>query len=270
MRSEPLFFVLAFAFSWAVWLPLAPMGQLSALGEVAIGVGAAGPSLAGVLCTARDEGRPGLRRLFRSLLAWRVRARWYALAIGVPIALALVGIAIHRLVVGDVARFRLEGGTVLLVPVALVAGLLIGSLQEELGWRGYALPRLLERAGGLRASLLIGVAWACWHVPLYALETGGQQRAPLALFLISTVALSVLYGWLWVATGGSLVIALLLHSATNVAGVLLLRDARSDFGPVVVTTVLYVLLAGVAARHFSQADPQGQRSSANEGEEPVR
>jgi membrane protease YdiL (CAAX protease family) len=123
-------------------------------------------------------------------------------------------------------------------------------LQEELGWRGYALPRLIDRWSSVSAALGLGVAWACWHLPLYALDAGDQERAPLAAFLISVVALSVVYTWFWTVTGGSLLVALLLHSSTNAAGVILLRDARSDFGPSILATCLIVSLALAAARHL--------------------
>ncbi len=154
-------------------------------------------------------------------------------------------------------RSRVPSGdeTILLVPVALMAGLFIGPLQEELGWRGFALPRLLDRWSSLRASLVLGVAWACWHLPLYAMDAGDQERVPLAVFLISVVSLSVLYTWFWVATGGSLLIALFLHSATNTAAVVLLKDARSDFGPVIVATLATGVLAAVAAQHLARSRP---------------
>lgn len=100
----------------------------------------------------------------------------------------------------------------------------------------------------------MGGAWACWHLPLYAVLSGNQGRGPLPAFLVSVVALSFIYTWFWVATGGSLLIAVLLHSATNTAGVILLRDAGSDFGPVVVATVLTVALAVAAAWRLPGAD----------------
>ena len=252
MRTEPLFFLLAFAFSWSIWLPTAVMdGEPSILRHLAVGIGAAGPSLAGVLCTARDEGGRGVRRLFGSLLQWRVDARWYALALG-PIAVAFVAVALHRLIVGDDAEFRVEVGTILFVPLGLIVGLFIGPLQEELGWRGYALPRLLDRWSSVQAGLLLGGAWACWHIPLYAIDAGGQERAPLSMFLTSVVALSIVYTWLWVATGGSLLLAVLLHSATNAAGVVLLKDAGSDYGPLTAATGLTVALAAMAGRHLQR------------------
>lgn len=251
LLSEALFFLWSYAFSWSIWLPVAAMnGEPSALRNLAVGVAAAGPSLAGVVCTGIDEGWSGVRRLFRSLLQWRMATRWYALSLAGPIAVALMAVGVHRLLVGNDAEFRLQATTILLVPVALVAALFIGPLQEELGWRGYALPRLLRRWSSVRASLVLGVAWACWHLPLYAIDAGGRERAPLVLFLVSVVALSILYTWLWLSSGGSLLVALLLHSATNVAGVVLLRDAGSDFGPVAVATAFTVVLAAVAARHL--------------------
>jgi hypothetical protein len=92
------------------------------------------------------------------------------------------------------------------------------------------------------------------------MDAGDQERAPLAAFLVSVGALSVLYTWFSVVTDGSLLIALLLHSATNTAAVVHLKDARSDFGPVIVATVLTVVLAAVAARHLERPRP-------SEGEE---
>ena len=80
---------------------------------------------------------------------------------------------------------------------------------------GYALPRLIDRWSNVPAALVLGVAWASWHLPLYAMDTGSQERAPLPAFLISVIALSVLYTLFWTASGGSLLIALLLHSATK-------------------------------------------------------
>lgn len=77
---------------------------------------------------------------------------------------------------------------------------------------------------------------------------------PLAVFLVSVVALSVVYIWFWVLTGGRLLVALLLHSATNLTGVVLLKDAGSDFGPVIVAIALTIAIAGAAARHLAHID----------------
>ena len=92
----------------------------------------------------------------------------YVLSLGGPLVLALTAVAFHRILIGSDARFRLDPSTVALIPPALVAGLLIGSLQEELGWRGFALPRLLRRWGacGPRSSLVShGLVGTCRSTP---------------------------------------------------------------------------------------------------------
>ena len=254
VRPLRLYLLLAFGWSWAIWIPIAVLvGDLSALHYALVAVGAAGPSLAGVLCTAREEGRPGVRRLVASVLAWRLPARWYALAVGGPLSVALLSVAIYQLAVGDDIFSELKATTVLLLPVALVAAVFAGSLQEELGWRGYALRRLLDRCSAITAALLVGVAWAPWHLPLYGMADG-QERMPLAIFLVSVVALSLIYTWLWLVTGGSLLIAVVLHSSTNVASVLLAAEAQADLGPYVMAaaaTVLLAALVGMRLKHWS-------------------
>ncbi len=252
VRPLRLYLLLAFGLSWAVWVPIAVLvSDMSALHHALIGVAAAGPSVAGLVCTIREEGRAGVRRLLTSLLAWRLPARWYVLALGGPLAVALLSVAGYQLAVGDDIFSELEATTVLLVPIALVAAVFAGSLQEELGWRGYALPRLLDRYSAVAAALLIGTAWALWHLPLYGIADG-QERTPLTIFLLSVVALSLIYTWLWLVTGGSLLIAVLLHNATNVGGVLLAEEARGDVGPHVVATALTVVLAAVAGTHLKR------------------
>lgn len=246
VRAVRLYLLLAFGLSWAIWVPVAVLVDDLSIGHhVLVGVAATGPSLAGLLCTAREQGLAGVRGLVASLLAWRLPARWYVLAIGGPLAVALISVGAHRLAVGDDV-FELDATTVLLVPVAFVSALFVGSLQEELGWRGYALPRLLDRCTAVAAALVVGVAWALWHLPLYAIAADGQDRAPLALFLLSVVALSLIYTWLWLITNASLLIAVVLHSATNVASALLIIEAEGDLGPHVVATALIIVLAALA------------------------
>lgn len=100
--------------------------------------------------------------------------------------------------------------------------------------------------------------WALWHLPLYGIADG-QQRTPLTIFLLSVVARSLIYTWLWLVPGGSLLIAVLLHNTTNVASVLLAEEARGDVGPHIVATALTVVLAAVAGTHLKRAS-HGYRS----------
>ncbi|MEA5451873.1 CPBP family intramembrane glutamic endopeptidase [Leptolyngbya sp. CCNP1308] len=93
-----------------------------------------------------------------------------------------------------------------------------GPLGEEFGWRGYALPVLQERYSWRVASLILGIVWGAWHLPLFYMADTAQSHIPVGLFMVSTVALSVLFAWLFNHTGGSVLPALVLHTAVNAGG----------------------------------------------------
>ena len=90
-------------------------------------------------------------------------------------------------------------------------------LGEELGWRGYALPKLLERFSPLVASLILGVLWGLWHLPTFYIAGTPQFGQPIIAFLIMTTAYSILLSWVFLHTRGSVLIATLFHGAINVS-----------------------------------------------------
>jgi membrane protease YdiL (CAAX protease family) len=141
-----------------------------------------------------------------------VRARWYLFAIGFMAAVKLSVAVIHRVVIGQWPRF---GDTpLLLIPLAVAASTPVQA-GEEIGWRGYALPRLAERFGLARASLLLGVIWACWHLPQFYIREADTYRQSFIVFLLQVTAISVVMAWLYARTGGSLLLTMLLHAAIN-------------------------------------------------------
>jgi membrane protease YdiL (CAAX protease family) len=102
--------------------------------------------------------------------------------------------------------FVFVGGT--LVSMPFQAG-------EEIGWRGFALPRLSERIGLAGASLVLGVIWAMWHLPLFLIAGTDSTGQSLSFFVLSVTAISVAFAWLYARTGGSLLLVMLMHAATN-------------------------------------------------------
>lgn len=98
----------------------------------------------------------------------------------------------------------------------MIAGISIwAQAGEELGWRGYALPRLAQRVGLATASLILGVIWAAWHLPLFVLPDSGSTGQSFLVYLLHVMALSVVASYLYWKTGGSLLIVMLLHAAVN-------------------------------------------------------
>ena len=198
------FFALAYVITWA----LVPLVSVSFAFPV---LGLFGPALAATLVTAMAEGGPGVRALLGRVVQWRVGWVWYAVAIGLPVVLTLAMVEIHRLLGGAVAAGPGD-------PLALTAILALLVVGEEIGWRGFALPRLQVRFGSLGASLVLGVLWAAWHlanVAIPGLERYGYAFPAFALFVI---AQTILFTWIANHSRGSVLLAWLFHAAINVAG----------------------------------------------------
>jgi membrane protease YdiL (CAAX protease family) len=162
--------------------------------------------------TARTEGGAGLRALLGRLFKWRVRAQWYLLAAGYIPAVKLTVALVHRLATGAWPRFG--GEPWYLIPLAIVISTPFQA-GEEIGWRGYALPRLAARFGLARASILLGLIWAFWHLPQFFIRDGESYRQSFPLYMLQVTALSVAFAWLYAQTNGSLLLVMLLHSSVN-------------------------------------------------------
>ena len=204
MRKAPViaFFVLAYLLSWWVY-PLLRFNPLIGL------FGLFGPALAAILVTAVTDGRPGVQALLARVVRWRVPLPWYLVVLGVPAGLALLAATASALFGRAVLRF----GTLTVLDLVLVV-MVVG---EELGWRGYALPALLERTSPLLASLVIGAVWGLWHLPTFFIAGTPQFGQPIVAYLIMTTAYSIVLTWVFRPTRGSVLIATLLHGAINVS-----------------------------------------------------
>jgi membrane protease YdiL (CAAX protease family) len=229
------YFLLAFGFTWAyeltVYRVLLTPGF--SLGGLLLDLGfTLGPTLAAFLMTAVTQGRAGILQLLRHYVLWRVGISWYLLVLlGVP---ALLLIAVLPLP-GALSTFRLPALS--FWPTYLMLYLLFlvaeGPLGEEPGWRGFALPRLEQRSGPLVGTLLLGVLWGLWHLPLFFIPGTDQYGMSFGTgfvghligsvpFVIWTIALAVIFTWVFNNTRGSLLLAMLLHASINTApGVLL-------------------------------------------------
>jgi uncharacterized protein len=244
IRRHPLasFFVLAYAISWLLWAPLVVAGgSPSGFDFVLLALGSLVPSTVAILLIARLHGQDGVRTLLRRLRIWRVGVGWWAAVVllSTP-ALGAVGLSI--LLGGDAPDLAVTiPGIALLFVFFIFPGSAGG---EEIGWRGFALPRLQARRSALAASILLGAAWGVWHLPLYLL---GTDLRPLSLFVpwvLLTIASSIIYTWMYNGTGGSLLIVVVFHAASNLPLTVLLEPLDDQ---VVLPFLLYVALMILAA-----------------------
>jgi membrane protease YdiL (CAAX protease family) len=171
-------------------------------------VGGFVPSLLAIFLTWKKEGTAGLRHLGRRIAQVNIGWRWYLAAVLVVI-LATMGQLVIISLMGqafDMTLFVAQLGSFL--PL-----LIIGPLSEEIGWRGYALGRLQTRWNALTSSLIVGLVWALWHLPLFMMVGASQHELgiPFMPLLIELTASSILYTWLYNNTKQSIWSAILLH-----------------------------------------------------------
>jgi membrane protease YdiL (CAAX protease family) len=251
-RAFPIgYFVLAFAFTWSFWwlAALEARGLIPSMPVPAVFLGAFGPMVAAVAMTAWGGGRAGLRSLLGRVTRWRVAPVWYGVAIFGPIALQLAAMALHVLLGGQPPDASAMAAALPGVLVGTAYMLVQVGIGEEVGWRGYALPRLQAAHGALVSSAILGSIWALWHLPLFFDPSTGYSITPFWVFLVFMLPVSVLITWVFNSTGGSVLVVMVLHAVLNASGTPMWR-AIPEYGAmesptVALVTYNYLLQAAV-------------------------
>jgi membrane protease YdiL (CAAX protease family) len=220
-RRRPVgsYVALAFGISWGCWSAPA-LGYRDGAGSVLLLLGGFGPLMAALIMVRATGGSP--KQWFKALFRWRVAPRWYAFALGIPVGLAVL-VTAEFVLLGRAVDLSLLDDRLLLFLPSLLFVALAGGGNEEPGWRGFALPHLLERVSPVRATLLLGGVWAVWHLPLlFATDhadhgLGATGMTVLAaLTLLSIVGYAFAYTYLLSRTG-SVLLCILLHAGFNTA-----------------------------------------------------
>jgi membrane protease YdiL (CAAX protease family) len=220
MRSLLKFFLLTFVVSWIFWTawfgisrgiaPANPAVGLLARAVLLLGVFA--PALVALALTEHSEGREATLALLGRIFKWDVGWGWYLFALAyMPVVKLSVAVG-HRVITGGWPRF---GETPWYLMIAALAVSTWAQAGEEIGWRGYALPRLSASLGLAPASVILGIIWATWHLPLFFFSGSDKLGQSFPLYLLQVTAVSVAMAWLYWRTGGSLLLVMLLHAAVN-------------------------------------------------------
>jgi membrane protease YdiL (CAAX protease family) len=201
VRRHPLitFFVLTYVLTWG-FLPFGIFG-------------ATGPLIAALIVIPITQGVAGLKELGLRMIRWRVRWYWYALAIGLPLAVFLVEVALNvALGAGAPSLAQLSPWYAVIVVFAVrLVNPLDGPMGEEPGWRGFAQPRLQANRSPLLATLILALLVAIWHAPLLLPQFGLRP-----VELLTTFAITFWYAWLFNHTGGSVLMTLVAHSTQGI------------------------------------------------------
>lgn len=242
------FLGLAFAWSWGLWLLIPSFDLDGGTADSLRIAGRFGPSVAALVVASIEGGRHGLRRLLEPLARWRVGGRAWLVALLGPPVVVLAAIAVAAALGTPAGPFNDPSTFYLVVPAFLTILVIGGPLGEEIGWRGFALDRLQTRLGPVMASLLLGLVWGLWHLPLFVNPDEVQSGLPLVTFLGQTTATAFVYTWLWNLTQ-SLPVMLSLHTATNLAaGVfpLLVPEAPSQAPMTIAVIIASAIAIGLA------------------------
>jgi uncharacterized protein len=291
-RAFPLrYFVLAFAFTWFFWGlgVLGERGFIPTLSGFTV-IGTFGPMVAAVILTARVGGRAEVRSLLGRIVRWQVAPVWYGVAILGPFVLTLAAIALHVALGGQTPGLGALIGALPTVVFVSVYMLIFVALGEEVGWRGYALPALQARHGAFVASVMLGAMWALWHMPQFFNPATLYSDLPFVLFLAYLIPFSVLITWVFNSTGGSLLMAMLVHAVMNASTQLWKVLPEYSGGPgsmsaadaavatvhanLMLTVVLWVAAVGVVlvygARNLSRKPRQVLANEGGESPQRVR
>ena len=270
-RSESLttelviYYFTSLALSWA-WLLLWPLPSDFAFGDAQkardaynqIGLFFGfGPMAASIFVTFAFRRTAGVAALFRRLLIWPSSPLWFVVALCLPIVPQWIGIAAWSVLTG--AALVLPPASTWLsswLQISVVAGLL--SVGEELGWRGFMLPRVLTTRRPLAAALIVGIVWGVWHYPIWFTfnwAATGSIRDTIAILLaasVSACAWSVLITWIFGQTRGGVLPAMIFHGSINAnMNVFYQRAgdaALTSLSLLACTTVATVIVAAVVAR----------------------
>jgi membrane protease YdiL (CAAX protease family) len=256
IRSSPwAFFALTFAWSWLFLIPAAMSGQTAetSWGALLRCLGGIGPLLAGVLLTRLTQDRESWRDYWQRLIDFRrIGLRWYAVILLTAPALTGLAILIERILgrkgaqVEAVGCFATQPWAV--VPFLLFI-LVFGPLPEEMGWRGYALDRLQARYSALTSSLVLGAAWALWHLPLFFIDGTYQHSLGIGsfsfwLFMVSMSPQAVLITWIFNHTRRSTLAAVLFHFMVNATGEFVALTTQAEVWQFLLWMAAAVAVAG--------------------------
>jgi len=176
------------------------------------------PSVSALIVTWIIGGMPEIKRLLSGFTRWKVGIRWYFAAVFLflgPLVIALIYMALGNpfpgLRPGETASSML--GTILFT-------LFSGPIAEEMGWRGFALPRLQAKFSALASSIILGVIWTCWHIPLFFVTGATQMSIPFPIYLVLVITITIYLTWLYNNTHGSFIITILAHFLYNLTGFL--------------------------------------------------
>lgn len=272
IKSYPIltYVILAYAISWVIQLPelIAMRGNYHFTERylLLLNISSFGPSLAAIIVTVVTEGLAGVKTLLKRLLQWRVSWLVYLVTFFVFPLVFFLGYQVLGIQAADGENLLVFLTLVVAVPInALVGSIIlgIGPLGEELGWRGFLLPHLLKRYGDFTSSVVLGLVWAFWHLPVFLFPEwrgGIPIYLSLVLYPLGTISIAYMMTKLHYWGNGSVLIAILFHGVINYVAdskdfwqsdhISPLQLQFATIGMFVLTSIIFWILSKTAFSRF--------------------
>jgi membrane protease YdiL (CAAX protease family) len=265
-RDLVAYFLLAYAISWAIAIPLAAakQGWIDWQPPFAIHyLVAFGPMLSAILVTCATAGIESVKRLLQRIVRWPLQRRWWLVALSPLLAYAVIAVLL-RLAQGEWTDVSLLGEVNFLPPLgagALALWIFTFGLGEEVGWRGFALPRLQRNRSPLAASLVLWVFWAIWHWPMFFYI---YDPALLPMILLGMLTGTIFLTWLYNGSRGSLLMVILWHATYD-----FITASKAGEGVVAAIVTALVMVWAVVLVVRSKAVNLPRRSDKNSKIGPI-
>jgi membrane protease YdiL (CAAX protease family) len=249
-QTPLIYFLIAIGFSWLFWIPAAFL-DVNIPGSpwvFLLYIGGIGPAVGGILLTYLNKEKESYKEYWRRVFdVKRIGAIWYlVILLAYPLMTAMLAIAENgQLQITETFR-ELLSQPVRLVPFMLFI-FIFGPLPEELGWRGYALDGLQKRMNAVSASLLLGVVWALWHIPLFFMNGTYQNElgfgsAAFWRFMIFATVISIFFTWIYNNNRRSILSAALFHFSVNFTGNILEISEQLELHRIILFAVLALIV----------------------------
>jgi len=247
-RETLLYFAIAFTWAWACWIPVLFLLKGDSFANLLTLLGTFGPLVSSLALSIYAGGRREAVDLLRQATRLKMSANVFCWSTVLPLVIAS-------------ASWRLAGGTQVNNDAFTIATRFVlylffgGSVAEEFGWRGYAWPRLRERLSLSQASIVLGVLWAAWHLPLFFIPGTTQASTPFWAFALTCCAMSAIMGWCC-EQQRSIVPALLFHTIWNLTTVIFPPFETRGVDPTVMPATILFVIAGAMLVIVAEQRPQ--------------
>ncbi len=222
------------------------LGTFPIVENIVLVISVSSPTISATILAGLNGGFQQIKKLYSGFLKWRAHPLYYL--VGIALLVYPLFIAIIYILLGGTVVF--PEFTAFTFFLAIIEKLVMGPLSEEAGWRGYVLPRLESKFSALISSVILGIIWACWHIPLYWI----QPRMAFYIYLPIVIVLAILFTWAYNNTNGSLLVTVVYHFCFNFAGGLGLFDGMifQIFGSIGLGIILILVIVFYKPKRLSR------------------